>query len=545
MKKLILTFTSIIFSLCLFAGCNSGGDYVKKGFKYQLNEDQQSYTLVSYSGDDLNFVVPHYYEGKPVTKISKDAFKSCSFTRVDLPESIESIGENAFNDKVNSIYFKGNVEDWCNVDIANSMFYDKTLYIDNQLASNIIIPNTVEKIKANVFNGFKNIQSIEVSESVESIDDNAFYYSSLQTITFSENSNLKSIGRDAFSYTNLTNVEFPNNLETIGERAFSSSKLQKVVFKENSKLNSIYKYAFENCKDLEEVELPKSIKIIQDCAFNYCSNLKTVNFANDCMLSTISSKVFKSCYDLQSIVIPSKVVSIENEAFIDCKGLQSVEISESVQSIGEYAFYNCENLKSVNIKEKSELKHIEKSAFRDCKSLESISIPQSVEYIRQSAFSGCANMHTVNFEGYSNITSIENFVFHNCSSLANITIPQRVTNIGKSAFEYCASLRSIEISSNVEVISEKAFYWSGLKTVTYSYGCKLRDIGTQAFDVTNIKEIEIPTTVQFMGETVFYSLKTITYLGSINSWNSISKNANWDSKLENYQVICIDGTISK
>ena len=36
-------------------------------FSYQLNDDEQSYTVTGYRGDDLDVRIPEAFLGKPVT----------------------------------------------------------------------------------------------------------------------------------------------------------------------------------------------------------------------------------------------------------------------------------------------------------------------------------------------------------------------------------------------------------------------------------------------------------------------------------------------
>jgi hypothetical protein len=74
--------------------------------------------------------------------------------------------------------------------------------------------------------------------------------------------------------------------------------------------------------------------------------------------------MFVDCSGLTSIEIPSSVKIIENGAFARCTGLTSIEIPSSVTRIGDWAFEDCSGLTSVEIP--SSVKSIGVEAFKGC-----------------------------------------------------------------------------------------------------------------------------------------------------------------------------------
>ena len=73
--------------------------------------------------------------------------------------------------------------------------------------------------------------------------------------------------------------------------------------------------AFENCVELESVNLPGKIKAIEPFAFNGCKKLK-------------------------EMAIPAGVYRIGEKAFADCVSIESIVIPASVTKIGKFAFKN-------------------------------------------------------------------------------------------------------------------------------------------------------------------------------------------------------------
>jgi hypothetical protein len=58
-------------------------------------------------------------------------------------------------------------------------------------------------------------------------------------------------------------------------------------------------------------------------------------------LKKIGENAFYSCKLLQDIEIPLSVKIIDNEAFISCSQLTNVQLGEGLKKIGERAFAEC------------------------------------------------------------------------------------------------------------------------------------------------------------------------------------------------------------
>lgn len=84
-------------------------------------------------------------------------------------------------------------------------------------------------------------------------------------------------------------------------------------------VNTIGCEAFSGRKGLLSINIPESIKFIEDSAFSDCDSLTEV-------------------------VIPDSVLSINNFAFSGCANLVSIFIPLEVGSIGMFAFGDCDNL---------------------------------------------------------------------------------------------------------------------------------------------------------------------------------------------------------
>ena len=174
---------------------------------------------------------------------------------------------------------------------------------DNQLEE-VIIPNTITHLSGfdqnNItsldiprsvikLRGFSQnpISEIFIPSNVEEIEYGAFSargYSSnsvLRTLTFEDTeenpSQLKKIGREAFSFNYLRDIIIPNTVEEIGSYAFHNNEISNLTIVDTlakpSHLKTIGNNAFSE-NNLSQVVIPGSVTNIGEAAF-YDNNLKT------------------------------------------------------------------------------------------------------------------------------------------------------------------------------------------------------------------------------------------------------------------------------
>ena len=380
--------------------------------------------------------------------------------------NIESLKITGVLNDVDFLFIYRMMPNLKNLDIAevNITALPTQAFYNSKNVEHLILPNTLITIGEEMFYQ-SDLRSVVIPTNVTTVGYSAFKRcSSLTTVTFEKESQLKTIGGDyyyggAFSdCTALTSIEIPASVETIGNTAFSDcSSLATVTFEKGSRLKTIGNNAYYRCTSLTSIEIPASVETIEKKAFMHCSSLATVTFEKGSQLKTIAGDSYDG-------------------AFSDCTALTSIEIPASVETIEATAFKRCSQLATVTFEKGSQLKTIGGGyssshfgtysdyygAFSDCSSLTSIEIPASVETIEATAFSDCSQLATVTFEKGSQLKTIGGGysssyyygAFLGCSSLTSIEIPASVETIEATAFKRCSKLTTVtfEKGSQLKII---------------------------------------------------------------------------------------------
>ena len=324
--------------------------------------------------------------------------------------NIESLKITGVLNDVDFLFIYRMMPNLKNLDIAevNITALPTQAFYNSKNVEHLILPNTLITIGEEMFYQ-SDLRSVVIPTNVTTVGYSAFKRcSSLTTVTFEKESQLKTIGGDyyygAFSdCTALTSIEIPASVETIGNTAFSDcSSLATVTFEKGSRLKTIGNNAYYRCTSLTSIEIPASVETIEKKAFMHCSSLATVTFEKGSQLKTIAGDSYDG-------------------AFSDCTALTSIEIPASVETIEATAFKRCSKLATVTFEKGSQLKTIGGGysssshfgtysdyygAFSDCSSLTSIEIPASVETIEATAFKRCSKLTTITFEKGSLLKTI-------------------------------------------------------------------------------------------------------------------------------------------
>ncbi len=552
MKKRILSFVIILVMAIGFLPTISVANAATYGdFTYEISNGEV--TITEYVGDDTEVEIPSTIEGYPVTSIGYGAFYENGLTSITIPDSVTSIGEEAF-------------------------------YGCESLTS-VTIPDSVTSIGYSAFEGCSNLESITIPDSVTSIGWGAFYGTAYYNDEQNWQEEVLYIGNHLIAATEYISSDYFMKLNTltIADEAFCGcDSLTSITIPDS--VTSIGEYAFMNCSNIQRVYITDistwcKIDFEYDSIYeNYNSNPLSEgadlylngniveNLVIPTDISSINNRAFYGCESLTSVTIPDSVTSIGDRAFYGCNSLTSVKLGDSVTSIGDYAFSNCSNIEKVYITDVSawckidfktsgsnplcngsdlylngnkvkkltitnDITSIDDYVFYNCDSLESVTIGDGVTSIGNSAFSYCYSLESITIP--DSVTSIGNSAFYECTSLTSITIPDSVTSIGSCAFYECTSLTSITIPDSVTSIGSDAFsYCYSLESITIPDSVTLID--DYAFmSCYSLESITIGKGVETIGYEAFdecTALKNV-YISDIKAWCSIEFCVNyWDQQ---------------
>ncbi len=535
-----------------------------------------------------------------VQTIGKKAFQSCSTLTSDLvvPESVTVIEEGTFGycKAVKNITIGSNVEK-----IGESAFTDcdslekivipdSVVEIGDYAFSSCIsaveatIGKEVVTVGKEAFQGCLKLATLTLGESVLSLGDSCFESCvELTTVKIPEPTVV--LGGDVFKgCTKLATVEMNDAIEVIGANAFLNTKIWtdadaivyvgKWVVDCKDKTLPVYNveegtvgiatYAFASCSAVPTMILPNSVKLINDMAFCYMTNLANVVIGEG--VEKIGVQSFSMCSKLTNVILggydfdnqkmtSSSLKEIGKYAFYQSELLSSIEIPETVEFIGAWAFRKTAMYTNAttgvvyagdwlvdwnqdwiifsggNIQVKEGTRGIAEYALFQCKFVSELTLPDSVKYINRAAF--YQMVFALKVQLPSELERIEEYAFYQCQQLMDINLPETLEYIGRSAFYQCSMLGctvdetgtlvvdrdyTLVIPDSVKTIEKYAFYGCGMEIVDFETGIKslygvdkivlgdgLETIGANAFtNFVTVKSVEFGDGMTTISDKAFY-----------------------------------------
>ena len=179
--------------------------------------------------------------------------------------------------------------------IGTYAFYNKDL-------SEIELPNSLESIEGQVFQGCSNITSLKLGTNVNNLDTLVIYGSSIEKIEFVEDEE----GNTNQNYSIRKAI-------CNGEESDALFNKDGTIFILPIKLNS----------RIQTYEIPEGVKEIGNNAFHYQYNMISIKIPNT--VEKIGSS-FNYCNSLESIEIPSSVTSINSNCFNNSNNLREIKV---------------------------------------------------------------------------------------------------------------------------------------------------------------------------------------------------------------------------
>ena len=448
-----------------------------------INMENASY-LTTFSFSDFTNL-KHATLPRTLVEIPQKAFANCPLTTINLPGTVEKIGNYAFS--------------------------------RTSLSGSLYLPNSLKTIGISAFDGLKLTGTLTIPDSVTTISNEAFYNNKFTKLVIGQNSSLTTIGNNAFRNNQISNaIALPKSLITIGYNAFRANSIPKLAL--NYGLKSIGYEAFEANKITGTINIPVTVEKIDTQAFR-TNQIEAVIFNKNSALTTLGSYAFSNNKISNAIMMP--------------KGLTK---------ISSYVFSN-NTISSLSFEEGSIATVIERNAFSDqAQSIKgTLEIPASVTSINFWAFTGALDVNLLTFEKNSKLITLEEAVFTN-NIIKKVVIPSSLVTVGSGGqggaftnagieeliFEENSHLEtiatrafqinkisSVVIPKSVKTISFKAFSYNEIKNLSFEAGSVLTTIAEEAFSLNALTTEglgKLPNTLTSLGTNAFKENAELTQI---------------------------------
>lgn len=427
--------------------------------RFDLSSDGTYYIVSDFLGEDrlLNsdtLIIPAYHNGLPVEEIKQaaegiGAFSELTWLKnVYLPKTIKRIGygtfslsclENLYIDCENLENFEG--RNWVFYPPQFKEYTGMNVYFGpnvKRIPDRLFYPNVtepsfipkitniyfskdckIESIGKHAFHNVNAFDKISLPDSIKTIDEFAFYNTSIKEIVLPNS--LTYIGNDAFEFSQIEHVKVNNSLSFIGDRAFAYTNLKNIDLT-NTSITKINDEAFAYTESLRKLSLPNSLQIIGQRSFK---NSAIVDLIIPNSTQIIGIDAFNSATNLERVKLGSGLKTIKKGAFAYTSNLLAIQV-DSIKlddiSTGNNIFVEAGKNNGMQVYFSKGVTHIPSYMFFPTSNVDKLpniivlSLPNTLSTIGAGAFME-SDIARVNFRGtrseFESINIVDGYVFTN------------------------------------------------------------------------------------------------------------------------------------
>lgn len=392
--------------------------------------------------------IPDEIAGLPVRSLSPDSCANLDVDEIICSDNVEEIGACAFRlcKSLRKLVLPKHV----------SKFDSHWFRSCSQLAM-LVLPGALEKLDARIFD-MSELKHLVIGCSLKTIDPGMFAKSKLESIEIAdENPYIRTDGKGIYSKD--------------GE-AFIALAMPLEEYKLEGGTVRIARKAFSNFECLKNAILPQTVEDIDEFAY---ARTGIESFTAPSSLKDIKQKAFYSCSNLQHVALNEGIEAIGEDAFSDT-GIKSLFIPSTIREIGNPIAAGCglsysgrdatfkisPDSKYLVLGENGGLYRRESDGLHLVRMMDPharrYKVREGTAMIDDDAFLGHASIEEVVLP--ETLEVIGNEAFRNCRNLQHVEIPRFVREIGDAAFEDTV-LDRINIPASVQKIGEQALITFG------------------------------------------------------------------------------------
>ena len=441
--------------------------------------DGTEYKVVSignaFKGTDITSI----WVNDEVTTLSRGAFQGCpKLVKAHLPLKLENYQGDEFNtcevlEEVNIPCATGKKS------AVNSNNFNKCVALKKIIIEDGTVPLTITA--GAMFNDAgKNLEELVIKRSVafdgQTMDDKLGRNKKmLKKVTIG--GSCDNIPASFFAGSSaLSEIVFESEVTSIGTNAFENTGFTEITLP--ASLTSVSASLFQGCKNLQKVTLGENVTSIASMAF-YNSTVAEVNLPAG--LTSIGQMAFSGTSIGGKLEFPAGLKSVGIQAYAKAP-VSEVVIPASLTSIGDGAFMGCSSIAKFTVDAANE---VYKSSANgdmlmsaDAKTLitfavasETTSITGDFEELKAYAAYNAAKVNLVNLPActvwgdycvagtaITDLTvkgTVGRYVAANCAALKNLTIGG--TEVPFGIAKDCAALDNVKFTDDIVVVKQEAF----------------------------------------------------------------------------------------
>ena len=431
-------------------------------------------------------------------EVGEFAFLGCSIEEVTLPPTLKVIRKGGFEEceQLKVVHFNEGLDS----------IGDDAFRRCKQLGQ-VTLPASLKSVSGNAFYLCQSLKDIKLSPGSKYLvkEDGDIYDANHTTLlmvardksgAYTVRDGVVNIGSHAFSLSDgITEVNIPASVKTIDEGAFGGCEHLRRISLPNG-LEVIGDWAFYDCGELVLSALPASLKKLGRYAFDKNESLTSITIPES--VTQLPEGLFRECKNLVSVRLPEGLTAVDQLAFQDCTSLPEVTLPSSVTSLGSSVFSGCTSLNQVNLPQKIHI--LPAHFFAKCQSLQHVILPESTDSIMDSAFteSGLTSLVVL-----GNVRHIGKYAFYKCEQLSSVTLSNSLDSIENGTFSHCKSLKGVTLPKSIKKIGDYAFsYCESLDEIIVPEG--VERLGIRSFEFClNLGVIDLPSTLKEIERDAF------------------------------------------